>query len=273
MDIQPVMDDTLKNTIGNVMKELLDNLSTEKITFCGDKTETRVDYDEYEVFQENVYNGTIKENIVETICENTGKFIDYVKKNIQKVQNWNQINKYSEQLPDNRQISREWYYDEDFYNDWNKNTPEEYKQAFILSLIIPELTIENFQIERYYDSKEAIKEIILPSLPPEQTYTRFCIVNKILNIQKILQENGDLSWELGSTDTSMFSNEKLNIYEILNSYLVVYLGMKLSAINLYLLYGFYKYIISTPGGGGNQGGGGGNQGGDGKETSNVIIRF
>ena len=160
MSEQPVMDDALKTTIDKAMTELFDKYSTKDITFhkltkyIADKhgwnTEELYDIEYFGAFVENIFYGTIKKDIVETITH-THKFALYVENNIQQ----DKINEYSEQLPDNRQISREWYYDEDFYNDWNNNTTgytTEYKQAFILSLIVPELSIPYF----YEDNAEII---------------------------------------------------------------------------------------------------------------------
>ena len=164
MSGQPVMDDALKTTIDKAMTELFDKYSTKDITFhkltkkyIADKhgwnTEELYDIEYFGDFVENIFYGTIKKDIVETICTHTHKFALYVENNIQQ----DKINEYSEQLPDNRQISREWYYNKEFYNGWDDNTPEEYKQAFILSLIVPELSIPYFYEDNTEDYPNAVK--------------------------------------------------------------------------------------------------------------------
>ena len=319
MSEQPVMDDALKTTIDKAMTELFDKYSTKDITFhkltkkyIADKhgwnTEELYDIEYFGDFVENIFYGTIKKDIVETICTHTHKFALYVENNIQQ----DKINEYSEQLPDNRQISREWYYDEDFYNDWNNNTTgytTEYKQAFILSLIVPELSIPYFYEDNAEDYPNVVKinygavKINLGN-DLSDVYPRHTIAN-LINDFKVLENQGKSDTEIktiiyakyalyGDIIDQILKNKKKNIYEILDILLVKNFEMKLSAINLYLLYGFYNFISgsnTTTGGGGNQGGsnttsdttGGGdttpnanpnpNDGDDGKEMSNVIIRF
>ena len=318
MSEQPVMDDTLKTTIDNVMKELFDEYYTKDIKFhkltkkyIADKdgwnTDEQYDIKPFGDFVENIFFGNIKVNIVQTICNHTDKFIGYVENIKQRVQNWDLINDYSEQLPDIRQISREWFYNKDFYNGWDDKTPE-YKQAFILSLIIPELSIPYF-----YKCNDSYNYDDYPNADKINfgKYPRYTIVN-LINYFKVLGEQQNnisdekqqekqklyiyenyalhediikeiLGIEENKITKQIFKINEKNIYEILYHLLVENFGMKLSAINLYLLYGFYNYIISTTGGGGNQGGGGDTtpnanpNPNAGKEMSNamsnVIIRF
>ena len=302
MSGQPVMDDALKTTIDKAMTELFNVVQHEKYTFhyfIKRRVDSGWDEDyaiEVAEFVEDIFFGNIKVNIVETICKNTDKFIDYVKNNIDQVQNWDLINEYSKQLPDNRQISREWYYDEDFYNQyfltkWNNNTTEyttEYKQAFILSLIIPELSIPSFYEDNDYTNAVKINygavQINLGNYPSE-VYPRHTIANLINDFKELeKQETSDEEikkkiYEKYSLDEDIteqiLENKKKNIYEILDIILVKNFGMKLSAINLYLLYGFYKYIISNTGTTSSKPPTTNNNNNDinGKEMSNVIIRF
>lgn len=265
MDRQPVMDVTLETTIDKAMEELLDVVQHENYTFhyfIKRRVDSGWDEDyaiEVGEFVEYIFFGNIKVNIVETICENTDKFIDYVKNIKGQVQNWGLIEKYSKQLPDNRQISREWYYDGDFYQNWNQN-PTEYKQAFILSLIIPELSIPSFYEHNDYTNAVKINygavQINLGNYPSE-VYPRHTIANLINDFKELeKQKTSDEEikkkiYEKYSLDEDIteqiLENKKKNIYEILDIILVKNFGMKLSAINLYLLYGFYKYIISISG--------------------------